>query len=120
MKNTELNIRYGRLDPNKICKNLCCQYGIINPPKVVPRPYSRVGKRAILGQYVCQYNEIQINKYVLLQWTRERLSGIISHELMHALCYQEIVNYNGNHGSEFKLICKKVGLPTDISLAVKK
>jgi len=29
----------------RICKKLSCQYGIVNPPDVIPLKYSHTGKR---------------------------------------------------------------------------
>jgi predicted SprT family Zn-dependent metalloprotease len=103
---------------DKICKRLSCQYGIINAPEVIPLKYSRIGKSVILGYYNKPENKIEINKYALEQWTPKQISEIITHELMHARCYQDFGH--GGHGKRFHILCDLFGIGAEIKRATKK
>lgn len=99
-------------------KRLSRQYGVINPPDVIPLKYSRTGKCAILGYYDNHNNTIEINKYALELWKSKDIQDVIRHELIHTLCYQEFGH--GGHGSHFKELCDKLGIEGDARYAVRK
>ena len=103
---------------NKICKKLSCQYGIVNPPEVVPLKYSRLGNNVALGYYDNGGNTIEINKYLFTLWPMDRIRDIISHELVHARCYQDYGH--GGHGKRFKELCRTFGLDEDTARAVSR
>ena len=103
---------------NRVSKRLCKQYGIIEPPAVLPLPYSRIGKRVGLGYYEKKYNEVGLNKYIMELWPDEPIIETIKHELMHCLCHQEYGE--SGHGRHFKELCKKHGIDEDTMLATKR
>jgi predicted SprT family Zn-dependent metalloprotease len=103
---------------NKISKWLSRQYGVVNPPEVIPLKYSRMGKSVILGYYNHDQNKIEINKYALELWKCQGIKEIIQHELIHALCHQE--HGDVGHGPEFKEMCRKCGLSKEIAMAIKR
>ena len=104
---------------NKICGELSRQYGITNIPEVIQRKYSRIGKCCILGQYHPDTNQIDINKHILENWPEKPMSEVISHELMHAKCYQEIPDYSGTHCKQFREICRLSGIDKRVWSAKK-
>lgn len=103
---------------NKISKKLSCQYGIVNPPEVIPLKNSRFGKKVILGYYNEKQNRIEIHKYAMEMWKREEIQEIIQHELVHALSYQEFGKCG--HGPHFRKLCNRLGLDGDIKFATSK
>ena len=104
---------------NKICKKLSCQYGIVNAPEVIPLKYSRTGKSVILGYYNDGERRIEINKYVLEFGTSKQIWDVITHELIHARCYQDFGH--GGHGKAFHIICDLLGIENgDVRRAVSK
>ena len=103
---------------NKICKKLSCQYGIVNPPEVVPLKYSRLGNNVALGYYDNARNTIEINKYLFELWPISRIRDVITHELMHARCYQDFGH--GGHGKRFKLLCHLYGVDEDTERAISR
>jgi predicted SprT family Zn-dependent metalloprotease len=102
---------------NKICKRLSYQYGVVNPPEVIPMKYSRVGKNVRLGAYDYDENRIEINNYALADWSANRITDTIRHELMHARCYQDF-NQRG-HGKLFRATCRSFGLEDEVMRAKK-
>jgi len=102
---------------NKISKRLSSQYGIINPPVVQPLPYSRMGKKVILGYYDNVANQIEINKYALELWNTQQITDTIKHELMHTRCYQDFGH--GGHGKRFRILCDLFGIGDAVKRAVK-
>ena len=104
---------------NKICKRLSCQYGILKPPKVILLKYSRLGKKVILGYYNNQENTVELNKYLITGgYPRDFVEPIISHELIHARCYQDFGH--GGHGSQFRMLCDLYGITGDTKRATSK
>jgi predicted SprT family Zn-dependent metalloprotease len=118
MKEEYRGMRMNLKQANKISKRLSSQYGIINPPVVQSLPYSRMGKKAILGCYDNHANLIKINKYVLEMWNTQQITDTIKHELMHARCYQDFGH--GGHGKQFGLLCDLCELTNDIKRAIKR
>lgn len=104
---------------NRICKKLSCQYGIVKPPVVIPMKYSRTGFRVILGYYNESKNEVEINRYALEDWPAKRIREVITHELVHARCYQDFKVCCG-HDKRFRLICDLYGIAGDVRHATSK
>ena len=103
----------------KICKKLSAQYGIVKPPEVIPMKYSRVGKRVILGYYNHEDNLVELNKYLITGgYPRDFIEPIITHELMHARCYQDFGH--GGHGPRFKMLCDLCGVTGDARMRTSK
>ena len=104
---------------NRISKRLSRQYGIIQPPEVIPMKYSRMGRQAIMGYANEEQNVVELNKYILIfDWPDEPIIETIKHELMHFLAYQEY-GYHG-HGKPFQDLCRKHGISPDTARATKK
>lgn len=102
---------------NKICKRLSYQYGVVNPPEVIPMKYSRMGKTVRLGSYDYDENKIELNKYTLVWWSLNQITDTIKHELMHARCYQDFKQRG--HGKLFRDTCKLFELEDEVARAKK-
>jgi predicted SprT family Zn-dependent metalloprotease len=105
---------------NRISKRLSKQYGIIQPPEVIPLKYSRMGKKsASLGYYDEERNTVELNKYMMIcEWPDDPIIETIKHELIHALTWQELGKTG--HDKDFRDLCKKHGVTGDAARATAK
>ena len=96
---------------NIICRSLCQEYGIRNPPQIIPLPEIRRGECVGLAYYNRLHNEIEINLYVIWRWLEQDIVEILQHELAHIFCYQIYSgSYDGAHDERFYHVCKDLGL----------
>ena len=105
----------------KVCRKLSHQYGILQPPEVIPLKYSHVGKCVVLGFFDHINNRLEVNRYCFDLWNMEQIKETIQHELVHAACYQKYgKDYDGAHDKRFKDMCRSFGITGNVALARKR
>jgi hypothetical protein len=71
------------------------------------------------GNCNVQTKRITIDFDVLPKFTKDRLSGLLLHEVAHALCAKEDVNNTGKgydrekHGKDFRKMCRRINVPKE-------
>ena len=68
----------------------------------------------ILGQYIPNNYQIQINKYLIYKSSEEELTNIIRHEICHYLCHIKHGQEIKSHGIEFRQTCEQFGYGKEV------